>query len=458
MSSTQGSTDRVPAANRLRQADQAARRRWSHLYTLLTGVIGLLLLVQIFDREATSANLATLLLFTLAAVVASYFRVPIGGAELSLDGAILLGATLAGGPVFGGWAAFITGLAAPMGGTDTFLPPATPRTLIKRVLDSRWVNRASSSLLTSGRNVIAIKAAWLAYQGLGGPLAPTTIDAALILALAILYVVHCVVRCLWEWPVTVLQSASPQQEVANLIYPATILAELLPLPIAPLISATFVQLGWVFFVLLVFLFIGLGAVMRQMIRTIHAMREEIEAHVLANRVRQAIATTAPQIGALIELAHKLVCELIDPAYFELGLYISREKGARPPEGEEEEAPQVEIHAVTLDGDPLPPMCIPVTPLWAWLSERNEPLLAQDKIDLAQLPFSLPPMQPGKEPQTALLVPLQANSTSEPDRPPSAPIGGLVLQSTRAGAISASHLKLIALIARHVGPALAQARR
>ena len=54
------------------------RHRLAYLYAILTGIIGLFILVRLFMQQTLSIDLETLLAFSLTAVIVSYFRVPLG--------------------------------------------------------------------------------------------------------------------------------------------------------------------------------------------------------------------------------------------------------------------------------------------------------------------------------------------------------------------------------------------
>ena len=143
--------------------NQKNHRQWYYGYALITGVAGIGILAHLFagqeanpeaNPEAT-IDLFTALLFAVVALVVSYFRVPVRSAyaEIGLDGAVLLGAALLGGPALGGWVAFIAGLL------KSFFPRRTERV--------HWFESAATALWSSGRNVLAIAAAWGAYSGMG---------------------------------------------------------------------------------------------------------------------------------------------------------------------------------------------------------------------------------------------------------------------------------------------------
>jgi len=454
---------------------RARGRRWANIYALLTGILGLFILGQLFARQAMSVDLPPLLLFTGVALIVSYFHVPIGerDAELSLDGAILLGATLVGGSALGGWAAFITGLATPMKRVKGIRPTSITHSAehpARRSFMSKptgWVDRAAIAALNGGRNVIAIAAAWMAYRGMGGTLAPTAINTRLALALIMLCVVYALVRCLWQWPAILLKSTAPRQVLTGIAHPVTILIELVPLPVSLLISATFVQLGWSFYLLLALVFIGLGAVMRQMIETIYALRVQMDTLALRDRIRQAIANTPRELAPLISLAHQLCGEVIEVAKFEVGLYPRKGKPDQTTSGPRGEVfdrsslTHVNIQVAAHNGQNLPPMRIPITPLWTWLSELAEPLLVQTEVQLEQLPFTLPPLSGGKGPQATMFVPLvplastlsQQDSNEDSQEPAPKPIGAFVFQSPHPNAFSASDLAQVTLIADLIAAAM-----
>jgi hypothetical protein len=412
------------------------RHRLSHLYALLIGTLGLLVLVRRFMDQTTDVDLATLLAFTLTALILFYFRVPIGKArgELGLEGAILLGATLAGGPALGGWVASITGLVTgiiPLSGSATH-----PR---------GWADNVSTALLNAGRNVLATVVAWWAYRGLGGSVEITTIDTLQGLAVVILCVAFAVVRFLWQWPMAILRGASPRLELSIPGSLPQILIELVPLPVSLLTAVTFVELGWSFFLLLVFVFVGLSALLRQMLVRMQDLEEQIETAKLSGQIKEAIAAAPPEVSTLSELAYDLCQRLVPAPKFELGLY-------------DDQHTHVNIQISANNNVKLPPMKIPITPQWAWLGELDEPQLLSSQAQLESLPFSIPPMD-NKAAQTAMLVPITNGPTTEKGQtvPPPA-IGGIALFAPHPSAFTQQDLAHTALIAEQVGIAIAQARQ
>jgi hypothetical protein len=405
---------------------EEARKRLSYLYAALSGATGLLILVWLFTRHAAPVDLATLLAFTLTALIVSYFRVPLSQTRnsLGLDGLVLLGATLAGGPILGGWSAFISGLVA------SVLPFPKPET------GTRWTDRAAATLLSGGCNVIAMAAAWGAYLGSGGRLAPTVLDPAQTLAFAILCVLYALIRHLWRVP-SMMLCTRDRRDLRQLLNLEGFLFELAPLPAALLIAATFVKLGWSFYLLMAFVLIGLSAVMRQMIEEIRTQQERATSLAFDNEVKEAVARARAEVGELCALAHQLCAQVVHAPKFELGLYDDTQAA-------------VHIQVAVNGGDKLPAMHLPITPLWEWLGERREPQLLREEIQFKQLPFSLPPIE-GQAPQAAILVPLLSQAQGEA-------LGGLVLQAPRSDAFSAQDVARIGAIAAQIGPAIESARQ
>jgi hypothetical protein len=405
------------------------RKTLSYLYALLTGIVGLLVLTWLFARQTTAIDPIALLAFALTALIVSYLRTSIDatGMEVALDGAVLLGAALVGGPALGGWVAFLIGLVTGV------IPPyaRTPE-------PERWADKAATAMLTAGRNVVAIVAALWAYRGLGPTTVPTTIDVTHSLAVLVLCLTYALVRYLWSWPMLALQRSASGQDLSGMLSPAQFLLELIPLPAALLIAAVFVQLGWTFFLLLVLLFIWLGALMRQACESIRAKQAQLDDLRAADRIRKDIAATPAHTGALSTLAYELCTRAVPVPKFELGLYDST---------------YTSVHIqVSVDADEkLPSMRIPLTPQWEWIGEMSAPQVIQGRAQIAQLPFSVPPIDHGQLPQAALYVPLFGDEFD-----PSEQIGGIVMLAPSPHAFSEREQVRIAEIARQIGPALARA--
>jgi GAF domain-containing protein len=103
------------------------------------------------------------------------------------------------------------------------------------------------------------------------------------------------------------------------------------------------------------------------------------------------------------------------------------------------------------------MRIPITPQWAWLGECSEPQLIPDKEQLAQLPFSLPPIGEGQSPQAAMFVPITDNRPAGDEQAPPPVLGGIVLAASHPAAFTEQDLARIAVIAELVGSAIQRTR-
>lgn len=395
----------------------------ARIYAALIGVLGLGALIWLFE-QAPPVDLATLLAFAVVAVLMAYFRVPVGlvGTHVGLDGAVLLSATLAGGPALGGWASFAAGLVTGIAITDQRDP-------------SRWTDRMAQALLNGGTNVLASLLAWLAYEGMRGS-SQTRIDGRETMAVLLLCLVYALVRYMWGWPYWLLHTRAHRQPTTSLLSLTGFALEFLPLPAALLTAATFVRLGWAFFLLLVLVYVGLGAIMRQMLAHMVVQQEQIEALELRARICESIGETPLDVSTVSKLAYQL-CQQVAPAdKFELGLYNPLHTQITI---------QVSVHGDTQ----LPAMRMPITPLWEWLSKQSGPQ-KYGADEFTRLPFTLPPL--GEiPPQHALFVPLMPDEANEPT-------GGIVLQSAADTAYSDKQMAYIAEIATHIAKALSRCQQ
>jgi len=307
-------------------SERSAPRTWCYVYAMLTGALGLGALALMSSEGDRPVELPAILIFTLITLIVSYFRIPVyqiesperqphpaciaslWSVDVSMEDVILLGATLADGPSFGGWIAFITGLMSPV--MPTFPPNARARCF----LDS-----TAFSMLGGGRNVLSVVLAWLAYRGVGGVYAPSSIDTSLTLAVIVFCVVYALTHSLWAWPALVLAGTPPGASIEQLLAPGRLLIKLLPLPISLLVSATFTRLGWSFLLLLSLAFISLGAVMRQMAETIHRLRANLTQLMFARAIQEAVAAAPRDMAALCDLAYDLCTDAVSLSRFQIGL-------------------------------------------------------------------------------------------------------------------------------------------
>jgi len=426
-------------------SERSAPRTWCYVYAMLTGALGLGALALMSSEGDRPVELPAILIFTLITLIVSYFRIPVyqiesperqphpaciaslWSVDVSMEDVILLGATLADGPSFGGWIAFITGLMSPV--MPTFPPNARARCF----LDS-----TAFSMLGGGRNVLSVVLAWLAYRGVGGVYAPSSIDTSLTLAVIVFCVVYALTHSLWAWPALVLAGTPPGASIEQLLAPGRLLIKLLPLPISLLVSATFTRLGWSFLLLLSLAFISLGAVMRQMAETIHRLRANLTQLMFARTIQEAVAAAPRDMAALCDLAYDLCTDAVSLSRFQIGLY-NYVMG------------HVHIQVATEGDTRLPPMNLPITPLWQWLSEQQAPMLTDDASELDAPPRQAYPPGTGEQSGTTLFIPLLG--TQDPTIPDNEPFGGLILQSAEPGAISPPKAACLVEVAAQVAQAI-----
>jgi hypothetical protein len=292
------------------------------------------------------------------------------------------------------------------------------------------------------------------------------LDARRTLAVIVLCLTYASIRCLWLWIALVLRRTAVGQPRGGLLTPTCFLAELSPLPTSVLVAATFVWLGWPYFLLLALLFIGLSALGRRMVESLYGQQQELVLLREIGRIKDLIVRTPDAIVPLSNLAYEICTQVAPCDKFELGLYDASYS-------------HVHIQVSTDNGTRLPPMHIPITPKWEWLSELTATQCLRDPQQIGQLPFSLPPLGKDRAPRSALFVPIPgplAGSTTTPEPAPGAdakentegdkeagetplqagPIGAIVLLSDQAGAFSERNAYLVSILAAQLAPALARA--
>ncbi len=409
------------------------RQRLAFIYALLIGVVGVLTLVWLLQYQTASFDLLALLAFTLLSIIVSYFRIPIGpdSAELSVDGTILLGAMLTGGPVIGGWAAFITGLVL------SIHPQAKRLTA-----PLSWVEQAALSALNSGRNVIAIGAAWVIFYWLGGTLNPARFKPTIILALLLMCIVYILTRLLIVWLLGIFVGSRLLQSFFMTVNADQFLIELLPLPLALAFSPFFVRFTWTRFLILALLFIGNGMLLYQLTRQIQHAQNQIETLRMRQKIEQALADLASSTGTLCSLAHRF-CQEIVQAYCEIGIFNAA-------------LSQVQVAISSDVQTSQPSMYIPMTALWAWIGNLNRPQVLSVPEELDTLPFPLPRLPKGTSARSALLIPI-CDPKSAVEKPTHIPLGGILLLSESPQAFDPTIVERLTVLADLIGVTLRRMR-
>ena len=413
-----------------------SRRPLFYAYALLTGLLGGVAMTHSFAYQQQGISLSTVLMFTLVALVMSYITADVHiylGTTASTqvrpepEGMMLLGLTLVSGPAAGSWAALIVGLVAAV-----MSMPADRA----KVSAARTFARVAVALLDGGRNIIAVVVAWLAYRGMGGDPSAILSNVYQATAMGVLCIVYSLVRHLWKMGAMLALGETVEQNVE------AFLAELLPLIITPLIVVSYSHLGRQFFLLLSLVLIGAAALLRQMSTTLEKVRERVAVASFSNHIRREL-DEAQDADEMCALAYQLCSQVVPAAKFELGLFSSVEGAIT----------RVHVKVAVEEGERLPPMRLPLTPLWEWLSSLGAPLLA-DEERLASLPFELSPLGRDNRPvRSAIFAPIPYAAHAEVDDAPAAPLGAMVLLSTHQGALNDGHVGRVAIIAGQLGEAL-----
>jgi hypothetical protein len=156
--------------------------------------------------------------------------------------------------------------------------------------------------------------------------------------------------------------------------------------------------------------------MRRMLDIIGALRKERDTLAFASYVHRAFAMAPADIQALCDVAYQLCAEWVPSARFEIGLYNTTEEDLHIVLAVHDETPALEENPAKGNGQPtrLPPMRVPVPPLWEWIRERfpTDVVIAMEGID------DVPAAAPQQESTRSLLIAplLQSRGTAEQESP------------------------------------------
>jgi serine phosphatase RsbU (regulator of sigma subunit) len=268
----------------------------------------------------------------------------------------------------------------------------------------------------------------------------------LALALILMCLSYVLMRTLLAWPAVLFQSTAPQEALAELSSPKRFLLELIPLPIAPLISPAFAQFGWTRFLTLSLILIGTGALLRRMVETIHSLQDEVATIKLVDEIKASLRKTPPNTQALLDLARQF-CARIVPAQCEIGLYNHA-------------MTQVTVQSSLDEGKSSSLMYIPLTPLWEWIGQQKTPILLENQSQFTELSLTLPALGSGEKLQSALLAPILAPSmqtVDEEQKREHRPVGAFLLQSAAAGAFDTLVIERISTLGKLIGEAIQHTR-
>jgi hypothetical protein len=287
---------------------QARSRQLSTAYSLLVSALGMGLLLAA-SANAWSGAPATLILFFLCLsflVKRMGFRVAPDvthslGATVDVTALLVLGWPLAG------WTAGLSSLL--FSAADPQLRHSGPR--------EPW----ETICFNGGLKALLALICGSLYASLGGVFAPTELGLA-VLARALLLFGAWVVLDHAGWAIRewLQRGISGLASWLRNVLVASVLVELLPLPLSLLVAVIYGKLGLTAFLLAAVLLTAMAAVIGRLAEARFTLRERVQELTALNQMGQAVLHAHLDVDAICELIYQQASRIVDTSTFQLGLF------------------------------------------------------------------------------------------------------------------------------------------
>jgi serine phosphatase RsbU (regulator of sigma subunit) len=402
---------------------QARSRQLSTAYSLLVSALGMGLLLAA-SANAWSGAPATLILFFLCLsflVKRMGFRVAPDvthslGATVDVTALLVLGWPLAG------WTAGLSSLL--FSAADPQLRHSGPR--------EPW----ETICFNGGLKALLALICGSLYASLGGVFAPTELGLA-VLARALLLFGAWVVLDHAGWAIRewLQRGISGLASWLRNVLVASVLVELLPLPLSLLVAVIYGKLGLTAFLLAAVLLTAMAAVIGRLAEARFTLRERVQELTALNQMGQAVLHAHLDVDPICELIYQQASRIVDTSTFQLGLF---------------EGDGYNLKVWVREGQRQPPTLFPSggrDGIIGWIRTTKCHLLVRDfAAEAATLPAA-PSYTSPRPPRSAIFVPLIADDSV---------LGALALQSLRPAAFTGDHLRLLTNIANQAAAAIENA--
>ncbi len=292
-------------------------------------------------------------------------------------------------------------------------------------------------LLDGGGKVLVALASGGLYRGAGGPLPLRSLEAGIVLPLALAVVAWFLLDHIF-WGVGLLLRDGPKalQEWWRRERLSSLLVELLPLPLALLVVSLYGEGDWPLFLLTVGYLIGTSIAIRWLLRGVQVQQRSARELALLNEVARQIAQAELSVDDLCELIYRQAGRVVDTFSFHLGLF----------EGE-----RFTLRIWVQEGRRQDPLTVDLSSgegIVGWMRQSGQPLLVRDfRQEMGRLP-ARPRYISDRPPRSAVFVPLIAGKEV---------IGSLSIQHPRPNAFTERHLRILSFIANQAALAIVKAR-
>ncbi|MHB9033116.1 MAG: SpoIIE family protein phosphatase [Anaerolineae bacterium] len=240
---------------------QRSRRILHTTYSCLVGAVGWAAVAWVINTQGISTSFVAILFFILLSASSKRLGIKVvEGVTYSLVGVVDLAALYIFGP---STALLVAAASSALSHLLDLLPPAPKRT-------TYYLRQA---FFNSGLNALMVLASFSIYHAAGGQVPLVVSDWVSLLPVLAASVCWFAVDHL-GWAITRLPFGGVPAAVEFLrrILRYSLLFELLPLPIAVLISSTYEQLSAALLIIITAVFLGLGIIIRQLVSTLELER------------------------------------------------------------------------------------------------------------------------------------------------------------------------------------------
>jgi serine phosphatase RsbU (regulator of sigma subunit)/putative methionine-R-sulfoxide reductase with GAF domain len=393
-------------------------------YCLAVGAGGLAALAWACLAATASLSPLVFFLLTLSFLVKRLgFRVA-ADVTHGLGTTVDVAATLILGAPLGGLVAGLSGLAFAV--SDAW----TRRQWTRQALaDVPFFNGGLKALIALGSGLL--------FQAVGGTFSPSSLELPDLLRALVLFVSWVVLDHVGWGILELLRLGSAGLlEWLRRVMLASLLVELLPLPMSLLIAVIYGGLGTVAFLVAALVLLGLALVVARLAEMGLSLGERVQELSALNRMGEAVLRARLDVDALCELIYQQASDIVDTSTFHLALFDGDDYTLKVWVRRGKRQPQATFHLAGDEG------------IAGWMRRSKQPLLVRDfDKEMKSLP-ARPRYISTEPPLSAVFVPLIIGDQVT---------GTITIQSYRRAAFTENHLRLLANIANQAAAALENAR-
>jgi serine phosphatase RsbU (regulator of sigma subunit) len=393
-------------------------------YSFVVGLVGFGLLLAASASAWSGATAVPIAFFLVLSFLVKRmgFRVAADvthslGATVDVTALLMLGWPLAG------WTAGLSSLLFSF--TNPYLRHAGRR--------EPW----ETVLFNGGLKALLVLICGSLYTSLGGVFAPTELGVP-VLARALLLFGAWVVLDHAGWAIRewLQRGVSGLASWLRNVLIASVLVELLPLPLSLLVAVIYGALGLTAFLLASVVLTAMAAIIGRLAEARFTLRERVRELTALNQLGQGLLHAHLDVDAICELIYQQASRIVDTSTFQLGLF---------------DGDGYSLKVWFREGQRQPPTLFPSggrDGIIGWIRANKLHLLVRDfASEAATLPAS-PSYPSQRPPRSALFVPLIADDTV---------LGALALQSLRPAAFTSDHLRLLTNIGNQAAAAMENAQ-